>query len=312
MGGEQDLSLWNDNATRAAIVDFVRRVTDENGPAFVPPAERVAVFDNDGTLWFEKPVYVQLLFILNRWQEMVGEDPSLREQQPWKAALEKDFSWFGNAVAKHHQGDDSDASLVAKGVMSAFAGTTLEDYTATASEFIHTQSHPLLKKPYVDCAYAPMIELTGYLRANGFTSYISTGGGRDFMRTVSEELYGIPPDQVIGSSASLEFREDGDGGDLVMQAHLDLFDYGPTKPMRIWSRVGRYPIFAAGNTDGDIAMLEFANRPARPSLRLHILHDDAGREADYTEGAGESLRLAKEYGWTVVSIKNDWKSVFRG
>jgi hypothetical protein len=157
-----------------------------------------------------------------------------------------------------------------------------------------------------------MIELIGYLGDHGFTCYISTGGGRDFMRTVSEELYGIPPDRVIGSNASLEFREDGDGGDLVIQAHLDLFDYGPTKPMRIWSRVGRYPILAAGNTDGDIAMLRFANRSPRPSLRLHVLHDDAEREAAYTEGAEESLKLAEEYGWTVVSIKNDWKSVFRG
>jgi hypothetical protein len=155
-----------------------------------------------------------------------------------------------------------------------------------------------------------MIELLGYLKSNGFITYIASGGGRDFMRPITQELYGIPPARVIGSSVSLEFREDGDTGDLLTKAHLDVLDDGPEKPARIWSRIGKRPILAAGNSNGDIQMLQFANNPPRPSLRLLVLHDDPEREFDYTAGAEKSLEFAREYGWTIVSIKNDWKTVF--
>jgi FMN phosphatase YigB (HAD superfamily) len=304
------LALWKDNATRQAIVRFVEQVTDADSPTFVPPAERIAVFDNDGTLWCEKPMYIQLDYILRRWVEMADANPALRVQQPWKAAFEKDYAWLDGAITKHYQGDDSDLAVVLKGLLTSFEGITVEEVAARAGEFLRTQAHPTLKRPYLQCGYAPMIELLRDLEAHGFTNYIVSGGGRDFMCAISEEIYAIPPDRVIGSSVSLEFRENGDGGDLVSKAELDVVDDGPVKPARIWSRTGRRPILAAGNSNGDIQMLQFANHPSRPSLRLLVLHDDAAREFDYVKGAEKSLELAKQYGWTVVSIKDDWTTVF--
>ena len=309
------LPSWQNTPTKQAIIEFVTQVTDPNSATFVPPAERIAVFDNDGTLWCEKPMYIQLDFILRRWVEMVKENPALAEQQPWKAAIEKDYAWLGDAVTKHYRGDDSDMPTLMKGLLAAFAGTTVEDFATRAGEFLRTQSHPTLKRLYMQCGYTPMIELLHYLEANGFTNYIASGGGRDFMRPITEEMYGIPPDRVIGSSVALEFRERGDGGDLLTQPHLDVLDDGPVKPTRIWSRIGRRPILAAGNSNGDIQMLQFARQPTaaqppRPALRLLILHDDAEREFDYAAGAEKSLELARQYGWTIVSIKHDWKSVF--
>jgi phosphoglycolate phosphatase-like HAD superfamily hydrolase len=304
------LSLWNETPTKKSVIDYVNAVTDPKNADFVPEAERIAVFDNDGTLWCEKPMYIQLDFILRRWVEMANENPALREQQPWKAAVEKDYAWLGNVVMKHYRGDDSDIPVVMKGLLTAFEGVTIEDLSERAGNFLRTQSHPTLKRLYRECGYAPMIELLRYLEANGFTNYIVSGGGRDFMRPISQELYGIPPERVIGSSFSLAYRENGDGGDVLAQPHLDVLDDGPVKPTRIWSRIGRRPILAAGNTNGDIQMLQFANKPPRPALRLLVLHDDAKREFDYVEGAEKSLQLAKQYGWTIVSIKNDWKTVF--
>jgi hypothetical protein len=304
------LESWNDGGAKRAIVDFVTRVTTANGPDFVPPTERIATFDNDGTLWCEKPLPIQLDFILRRWVEMANENPALREQQPWKAAVEKDTAWLGNVITKHYAGDDSDLPTLINGLAGAFAGLTIEDFTERAGNFTRTQSHPSLKRLYSQCTFAPMVELLRYLEANGFTNYIVSGGGRDFMRSTAGELYGIPPERVVGSSASLEFHEQGDGGDVVMQPHLDFLDDGAVKPTRLWSRIGQRPILAAGNSNGDIPMLQFANKPPRPALRLLVWHDDATREFDYVGGAEKSLQLAKQYGWTVVSIKNDWKTVF--
>jgi len=155
-----------------------------------------------------------------------------------------------------------------------------------------------------------MVELLRFLEANGFTNYIVSGGGRDFIRQIAGEIYGIPPERVVGTSTSIGFREQADGGDLLMKAKLDVFDDGAVKPTRIWSRIGKRPILAAGNSNGDIPMLQFANRPPRPALRLLLLHDDAAREFDYVSGAERSLALAKQYGWTVISMKNDWNRVF--
>jgi phosphoserine phosphatase len=304
------LALWNDGPARAAILDFVKQVTSEGGPACVDPPDRVAVFDNDGTLWCEQPMPAQLDFILRRWIEMAAADPALREQQPWKAAVEGDSAWLAGALARHYQGDEDDMAVVLKGVLAAFEGITVEDFAERAGTFLRTQSHPSLKRLYRDCVYAPMVELLNYLKANRFTNLIASGGGRDFMRPITEEIYGVPPDRVVGSSVSLSFREDGDGGELVTMPHLDVMDDGPVKPTRIWSRLGKRPILAAGNSNGDVPMLRFANRPPRPALRLLVLHDDAEREIDYVSGADIALEKAKEYGWTVVSIKNDWKTVF--
>ena len=307
MSGQLD--SWNDGAVKRAIVDFVTRVTTPNTPAFVPPADRIAVFDNDGTLWCEQPV-IQLAHVLQRWEEMAKETPALRDQQPWKAAVEKDMAWFRTAITKHYGGDESDMPALAKGLLSAFAGLTTDEFAASVAAFFKTAAHPKLKRLFRDCGYAPMVELLRFLEAHGFTNYIVSGGGRDFIRQIAGEIYGIPQERVIGSSTSIAFREQGDGGDLLMQAKLDVFDDKAVKPARIWSRIGKRPILAAGNSNGDIPMLQFANTPQRPALRLLVLHDDATREFDYVSGAEKSLALAKQYGWTVVSMKNDWTTVF--
>jgi len=304
------LESWNDTTTRQAIITFVSAVSDPASKNFVPPADRIATFDNDGTLWCEKPLPIQLDFILRRWVEMANDNPALRDQQPWKAAVEKDTAWLGGVITKHYAGDDRDLPTLINGLTGAFAGLTIEDFAERAGNFTRTQVHPSLKRVYSQCVYAPMIELLRYLEAHGFTNYIVSGGGRDFMRSISGELYNIPPERVVGSSASLEFRAQGDGGEVVMGPHLEFLDDGPVKPTRIWSRIGKRPILAAGNSNGDIPMLQFANTPSRSALRLLLLHDDAAREFDYVGGAEKSLQLAQQYGWTVVSLKNDWKIVF--
>jgi hypothetical protein len=306
----EPLSLWNHTSTRQAILDFVKAITTPGSADFVPPAERIATFDNDGTLWCEKPLPIQLDFILRRWAEMANDNPALRQQQPWKSAVDKDPSWLGGVITKHYAGDDSDLPTLINGLSGAFEGLTVEEYALRAGDFLRTQSHPLLKRAYTQCTYTPMLELLGYLEAHGFTNYIVSGGGRDFMRPISEELYRIPPERVVGSSVSLEFHENGDGGEVVTRPHLDVLDDGAVKPTRIWSRIGRRPLIAAGNSNGDIPMLQFANRPERPALRVLVLHDDAAREFDYIGGAEKSLQLAKQYGWTIVSMKDDWKEVF--
>ena len=304
------LPLWNDSPARAAILDFVARVTKQDGPDFVPPEARIAAFDNDGTLWCEKPFPIQLGFILQRWVEMAAANPALADEQPWKSAVERDYSWLGGVLPRYYQGDDSDIPLLLKGVLAAFAGFTVEEFAARAEAFLRGEVHPTLQRPYVTCVYAPMIDLLRYLEANGFTNYIVSGGGRDFMRPVTTSAYGIPPDRVIGSSVSLEFRGNGDSGDLVVQPQLDVLNDGPAKPARIWSRVGQRPILAAGNSNGDIEMLQFTNEPSRPGLRLLVLHNDATREFDYVGGAEKALDLARQYGWTVVRMLEDWKTVF--
>jgi phosphoserine phosphatase len=303
------LDPWNDGAAKGAIVDFVTRVTTPGGPAFVPPADRIAVFDNDGTLWCEQPV-IQLAHILQRWQEMARQNPALRDQQPWKAAVDNDMAWFRTAITKHYGGDDSEMPTIAKGVLSAFEGLTTDEFAKSVAAFFRTESHPSLQRLYRDCGYAPMVDLLRFLDAHGFTNYIVSGGGRDFIRQIAGDIYGIPQERVIGSSTAVAFREQGDGGDLLMQAKLDVFDDGAAKPARLWSRIGKRPILAAGNSNGDIQMLQFANTPGRPALRLLVLHDDAAREFDYVSGAEKSLALAKQYGWTIVSMKKDWKTVF--
>lgn len=309
---EDQLSLWNDTSTKVQIIEFVKAVTDPRGSSFVSPEGRIAVFDNDGTLWCEKPMYIQLDFIMRRWVEMASADPALREQQPWKAAVERDFEWLGNVVTKHYRGDDSDLPALVKAFLAAFENIPVEELTERAGQFLKTQVHPTLKRPYRDCAYAPMIELLRYLERNGFTNYIASGGGRDFMRAITQEMYGIPPERVIGSSSALEFRGGGNEGDVFTQSRLDVLDDGPVKPLRIWSRIGRRPILVVGNSDGDIPMLQFAAKAPRPALRLLVLHDDAKREFEYTAGAEKSLELARRYSWTIVSMKEDFARMFPG
>jgi phosphoglycolate phosphatase-like HAD superfamily hydrolase len=305
-----ELASWRDAPTRRAIVDFVERVTQEGETDYVPPSERVAVFDNDGTLWCEKPMPIELGFILVRLAEMAEADESLREKQPWKAAHERDYAWLGAVITKHYHGDDSDVKVLMGGMIQAFAGQSVEHYSGAAEAFLRGGKHPTLGRAFHECGYLPMIELLGYLQANGFTNYIASGGDRDFMRPVTEDIYGIPSERVIGSSNALAYVDDEHGGTVSYLATPDVFDDGPTKPVRIWSRIGKRPILAAGNSNGDIPMLRYAGGKDRPALRLLLLHDDAEREFAYTSGAESSLETAAAQGWTVVSIKDDWASVF--
>jgi hypothetical protein len=298
------LATWNDGAAKKAIVAFAEQA------ASVPVQERVAVFDNDGTLWCEKPMPIQADFILRRLFEMAEADPELRERQPWKAAYGHDNAWLGAVIAEHYAGDDSNVKTLLGGILSAFAGVSVDEFEAKSDAFLRTAQHPTLDRGYLECAYAPMLDLLGFLEANGFTNYIASGGGRDFMRPISQEVYGIARERVIGSASTLDYVGNGDGGTIVHRAEADFLDDGPQKPVRIWSRTGRRPLLAAGNANGDIPMLEFTQREDKPLLRLLLLHDDADREFEYTAGSERALQSAETEGWTVVSIKHDWATVF--
>jgi phosphoserine phosphatase len=304
------LDSWNDTPTRRAIEAFVAAVTTEGGPDFVAPEERVAVFDNDGTLWCEKPLPVELAFLLERWTAMAQDDPSLREQQPWKAAHEHDYRWLGDAMVQHYQGDDTAVRQLIAAVLKAFNGWSVESYGDASAAFLAEARHPTLERAMTECAYVPMVELIRFLEAHGFAVYIASGGDRDFMRRIPEWVYGIPPERVIGSSNALRYRHGDDGGAVVYEAKPDIFDDGPAKPVRIWSRVGRRPILAGGNSNGDAPMLRFAGGPGRPALRLLVRHDDAEREFAYEAEAKEALDAARAEGWTVISVKDDWARVF--
>jgi phosphoserine phosphatase len=304
------LPSWRAGAARQAIVEFVQRVTTDGSPELVAPEERVAVFDNDGTLWCEQPMPIQLDFILRRLAAMADHDPELRTRQPWQAASTGNYGWFGEVVTRHYQGDDRELPVLAAGILQAFGGITVEDFEAQADAFLRSAQHPTLGRGYLACAYRPMVELLGYLEASGFSNYIASGGGRDFMRPISQEVYGVPRQQVIGSSTSLAWEPGQGGGRIVRRPELDVVNDGPEKPVRIWSRVGRRPLLAAGNSNGDLPMLQFAGQPGRPGLRLLVRHDDPAREFDYTAGAEQALQQAHSNGWTVVSIDRDWATVF--
>jgi phosphoglycolate phosphatase-like HAD superfamily hydrolase len=288
----------------------VGRVCTEGGPDYVEPQDRVAVFDNDGTLWCEKPAYIQLDFLVRRLAEKATADASLAGQQPYLAASSGDLQWFGDAITKHYQGDDSDVKVLAKAVMSLHESMSVEDHAVLINAFFAEATHPTLGRPYRQCTYLPMVELLRYLEGQGFTCYIVSGGGRDFMRPITGAIYGIPPERVVGSAQGLKFDGKDGHGDLLIQPALDIWDDGPEKPVRIWSRIGRRPILSAGNSNGDDEMLMYSGRRGGAALRLLVLHDDDEREFAYTAGAERALEHAKTYDWTVVSMRNDWATVF--
>jgi phosphoglycolate phosphatase-like HAD superfamily hydrolase len=300
------LASWNDRPARRAIEAFVEQTVSKG----VPVEERVAVFDNDGTLWCEKPMPIQVDFILRRLGEMAQADPELRGRQPWKAAYERDDGWLSKVIAEHYAGNDTNVGTLMAGFLAAFKGISIEDFEAKSDAFLRSTPHPSLGRGYLECAYKPMVELLAYLEANGFANYIASGGGRDFMRPVTQELYGIPRDRVIGTASTFEYTSNDHGGTITHKAETDFLDDGPQKPIRIWSRTGRRPILAAGNSNGDIPMLEFTYQPNKPYLRLLLLHDDDQREFAYTTGAERSLEQADKLGWTIVSMRNDWATVF--
>ena len=304
------LPSWNEGRSKDAIVDFVRRASGDGSGPGLAMADRGAVFDNDGTLWCEKPMPIQLDFILRRLVEMAEADPELRNRQPWKAAYEQDYGWFSAVMAEHYAGDDTNVTTLAAGVLAAHGGISVETFAKKSEEFLRTARHPTLGRGYLECAYAPMVELLAYLADNGFANYIASGGGRDFMRPISQELYAVPSERVIGSSTALAYTPDEHGGTITRVAAADYLDDGPEKPVRIWSRTGRRPVLAAGNSNGDVPMLDFTQHSDKPFLRLLVLHDDSEREFKYTSGAEQALERAPADNWIIVSMSNDWATVF--
>jgi phosphoglycolate phosphatase-like HAD superfamily hydrolase len=300
-----ELASWRTGPTKSRILDFVARISTE-GRDFVEPEERVAVFDNDGTLWCEKPMYIQLDFLIRRFAEQARADPALADTQPYRAALHGDLHWFGEAVTKHYQGADEDMKLLLPAVLSAHHAITVDEHQQRVKKFFAEATHPTLGRRYTACGYQPMVELLRYLEAHEFTCYIVSGGGRDFMRPVTAGLYQIPPERVVGSSVGLIYQD----GDVITTAQPEFLDDGPMKPVRLWSRIGRRPIFAAGNSNGDIEMLEFTSGGVLPSLCLLVKHDDATREFAYSAGAERSYDSAAARGWTVTSMRDDWTTVF--
>lgn len=289
---EDPLRSWRPGTAKEAILAFVREVTAP-GESFVPPAERIATFDNDGTLWCEKPLYIQADFVFRRWKEMVQADPAKASEQPYKALVEGDREWLSHLLEHVPE--------LLKGVGEAFSGITTEAFEAAVAEFFASARHPTLDVPYTEVTYRPMRELMALLEANGFRIYICSGGGRDFVRVVSEQIYGIARERVIGSASTLEYRD----GELYRTAGVEQpIDDGPGKPVHIWTRTGRRPVLAGGNADGDIPMLQTAR------FGLLVNHDDAEREFAYQAGAETALAEARVRKWTVVSVKNDFKEVF--
>lgn len=305
----KQLQSWSDTAVTKSIIHFVEKVTDPGSPSYVEPRDRIAVFDNDGTLWCEKP-FVQGGFITQRMAEMARKDPSLQQTQPWKAMFEGDDSWIEEAVVKHYGGDDSMVGVLAPALLRAFGDMDVEDFAAAAAHYMSTAEHPVHKRSYTELGYVPMIELLHHLEAHEFTCHIVSGGGRDFMRPVTESMYGIPADRVVGSSSGLTFVADASGARIVRTAALGILDDGGMKPIQIWERIGRRPILAAGNANGDVAMLQYTKDQPGETLALLVHHDDGAREFAYEAGAEHAFEQAPDAGWVTISMANDWKKVF--
>jgi haloacid dehalogenase-like hydrolase len=304
---EDTLPSWRDGAAKSAIVDFVEAVTTEGVADFVAPAERIAVFDNDGTLWVEQPYYTQLAFALDRIRTLAPEHPEWRAQQPFKAVLENDLE------ALEAAGIEGMVELV----MASHAGMTTDQFATIVSDWIATARHARFDRPYTELVYQPMLELLEYLRANGFKTYIVSGGGIEFMRPWSERVYGVPPQQVIGSSIKTAF-ELRDGEPVLVRApEIDFIDDKAGKPVGIHKFVGRRPIAAFGNSDGDLQMLQWTTAGGGRRLGLIVHHDDAEREYAYDRDShvghlDEALGQAEARGWVVISMKRDWRTVFEG
>jgi hypothetical protein len=299
------LSSWRNRSTKQTILDFVAGTVDEDSPYFRPPSERIAAFDNDGTLWCERPAYVQFLGAFSFMADIAGGDPSLRNRQPFKAAYEDDQEWLGRYLS-----NDKIPELLAM-MLEAAAGENQAAFEERAAAWLRTAVHPRFETLYTNLTYKPMVQLLNYLRANDFRVFICSGGGMDYVRVVSEELYGIPRENVIGSNMVLSWEYREAGPVLVRQAGIvEPFNDGPGKPVNIQLHVGRPPILTAGNSNGDMAMMEFAAASRRPHLNVLLRHDDAEREYAYDDSAERVQKAARERGWSIVSMKNDWKSMF--
>jgi phosphoserine phosphatase len=303
--GADPLPSWNDGASKQAIVAFVRDVTTEGGPKFVPPAERIATFDNDGTLWAEQPMYFQLIFALERVKALAPRHPEWKTKEPFASLLK------GDVKAALAGGEPA----IARIVMATHAGMTTEEFDRIVSDWVASAKHPKTGRLFTEMVYQPMLELLSFLRANGFITFIVSGGGIEFMRPWTEKVYGIPPQQVVGSSIRTKF-EMRDGKPVLMRLpEINFIDDKAGKPVGIQQHIGRRPIAAFGNSDGDLEMLQWIAAGAGARFCLYVHHDDAVREWAYDRQSSigrldKGLDAARARGWTVVSMKNDWKRVF--
>ncbi|MEM7023718.1 MAG: HAD family hydrolase [Pseudomonadota bacterium] len=305
IAAQDALSSWSDGAAKSAIVEFVEAVTLEGGPDFVPEAERVAVFDNDGTLWVEQPIYPQLVFALDRVKAMAADHPEWQDQAPFDAALEDDLE---TVMASGLEG-------VLELVMASHAGMTSHEFETIVQDWITQARHDRFEQSYIELVYQPMLELLDYLRANDFKTYIVSGGGIAFMRPWAEDIYGIPPEQVIGSRVAVSFELRDGVPVLVREPEVAFVDDKAGKPVGIHTHIGRRPIAAFGNSDGDLQMLQWTTAGDGRRLGVIVRHDDAEREYAYDRDShvgrlDQALDLAAEQGWVIVSMKDDWLKVF--
>ena len=299
------LPSWNDTAPKKAILAFVEKVTRPGSQDFVPVAERIATFDNDGTLWSEKPMYFQFQFVMDRVKAMADKHPEWKEKQPFKAAIANDIS---GVLAGGYKG-------FLEMLLATHAGLTTEQFEKTVEDWLKTARHPRFNRPYTDLVYQPMLELLVYLRANGFKTFIVSGGGIEFMRPWTQRVYGIPPEQVVGSSVKLKYELRDDRPVLVRLAEMDFIDDKAGKPIGIERFIGRRPIMAFGNSDGDYEMLRWTTSAKGSRFGLIVHHTDAEREWAYDRDSpvGRLVRAldeAPERGWIVVDMKKDWKVIF--
>jgi phosphoserine phosphatase len=301
----RSLASWNEGAAKSQILDFVARVAQQDGPEFVPSEDRIAVFDNDGTLWCEQPLQVQVFFLITRVKELAEKDATLNQRQPFKALLELDL--------KTLVGLGKQALLEL--VFATHSGMEEEEFEPIAREWLAKSKHPKFGRLFKHCTYQPQLELLDFLEQNRFKTYIVSGGGIDFMRACAEEIYGIPRERVIGSSNKLRFEMNGDRAGLVKLAELNSFDDREAKPENIALHVGRRPILAFGNSDGDLPMFRYTKTGEGPRMALLLHHDDGEREVAYdrefrVSPLSEGLDKAGAYGITVVSMKRDWDVIF--
>jgi hypothetical protein len=302
---QAQLASWHDGPTKQAIVTFVERVTKQGSPDFVPPSERIATFDNDGTLWAEQPMYVQLRFAVDRVKALAPQHPEWQTKEPFASLLKDNLKGFAAT------GEAGVAELLS----ATHAGMTTDEFSKTVNDWLATAKHPTTNRPYTEMVYQPMLELMSYLRVNGFKTFIVSGGGIEFMRPWTERVYGIPPEQVVGSTGGLKYELRGATPVLVKLPELVLNDDKDGKPVGIQRHIGRRPIAAFGNSDGDFQMLEWTTSGPGPRFALIVHHDDADREWAY-DRASHIGRLARALdegpgrGWTIVSMKRDWKQIF--
>ena len=303
--GEEVLPSWNEGATKQSIIEFVNRVTNEGSPDFVPPGERIATFDNDGTLWGEQPMYFQMFFALDRVKALAPQHPEWKTQEPFASLLKGDVK---GALAGGER-------AILEIIMATHAGMTTDEFSAEVEKWLATAVHPTSKRPYTEMIYQPMLEILDYLQANGFTTYIVSGGGIEFMRPWTERVYGIPPEQVVGSSIKTKFEiRDGEPV-LIRLPELNFLDDKAGKPVAINQHIGRRPIASFGNSDGDLQMLQWTMAGDGARLAVFVHHTDAEREWAYDRESSighfdTGLDEATEKGWTIVDMKTDWKVVF--